>query len=96
MIDHFRNFIRHGKQAKQLFFQENSKPQTPDENFRENQEVKTRVDDATVALIIAEEKEERNKIPTYPGLERYVFLEKMGEYVENNNNNYWINNHIVK
>jgi len=79
MIDHFKNFIRHGKQAKQSFFQENSKSPNVEDKFRANPEVKTRVDDATVALIVAEEKEEKNKIPIYPGLERYIFLEKMGD-----------------
>ncbi|CAJ0640477.1 14913_t:CDS:2 [Entrophospora sp. SA101] len=79
MIEQLKNFIRHGKQAKQTPFQENPKPLNPEENFRENPEVKSRVDDATVAMIVAEEKEEKNKIPTYPGLERYIFLEKMGD-----------------
>nr|CAG8606702.1 6763_t:CDS:2 [Entrophospora candida] len=77
MIEQLKNFIRHGKQAKP--FQENPKQLNPEENFRENPEVKSRVDDATVAMIVAEEKEEKNKIPTYPGLERYIFLEKMGD-----------------
>ncbi|CAG8493680.1 9963_t:CDS:2 [Acaulospora morrowiae] len=82
MIDHFRNFIRHGKQANQkLISQENN---TFDSNATDNNriypEVKSKVDNATaVAQIVAEEREQKNKIPTYPGLERYRILEKMGE-----------------
>ncbi|KAI9369134.1 kinase-like domain-containing protein [Aspergillus egyptiacus] len=38
-----------------------------------------RAREAELEQIIAEEKNSRNKMPTYPGLERWVLLEKMGD-----------------
>ena len=35
--------------------------------------------EAEIEQIIAEEKSTRSKMPKYPGLERYVLLEKMGD-----------------
>lgn len=34
---------------------------------------------ADLQKIVDEEKDQRNKMPKYPGLERYVLLEKMGD-----------------
>ncbi|OOF89778.1 hypothetical protein ASPCADRAFT_11381 [Aspergillus carbonarius ITEM 5010] len=38
-----------------------------------------RVREAEIEQIIAEEKSSRNKMPRYPGLERYTLIEKMGD-----------------
>ena len=38
-----------------------------------------RYDDTTLARMIAEEKESKEKLPNYPGLERYMLLELMGD-----------------
>ncbi|OAA62145.1 Calcium/calmodulin-dependent-like protein kinase [Cordyceps fumosorosea ARSEF 2679] len=38
-----------------------------------------RVDDANLAKLVAEENASRTKFPQYPGLERWVLLEKMGD-----------------
>ncbi|KAK6331209.1 hypothetical protein TWF696_003269 [Orbilia brochopaga] len=35
--------------------------------------------DTAVARIVAEERESRGKLPRYPGLERWILLEKMGD-----------------
>ncbi|ROT39575.1 hypothetical protein SODALDRAFT_357978 [Sodiomyces alkalinus F11] len=40
---------------------------------------KNNIDSAEIARLVAEENEARNKFPTYPGLERWVLLEKMGD-----------------
>lgn len=37
------------------------------------------VNDEELARLVAEENESRNKFPRYPGLERWVLLEKMGD-----------------
>ncbi|CAG8504249.1 9093_t:CDS:2 [Acaulospora colombiana] len=80
MIEHFKNFIRHGKQANQKLITQDSLFETNAlDNHRINPEVKLKVDNATVAQIVAEEREQKSKIPTYPGLERYRMLEKMGD-----------------
>lgn len=36
-------------------------------------------DEAVLAKIVAEERETRERLPKYPGLERWVLLEKMGD-----------------
>ncbi|CRK13215.1 hypothetical protein BN1708_002571 [Verticillium longisporum] len=41
--------------------------------------VKKQVDSAEIAKLVAEENETRGKFPKYPGLERWVLLEKMGD-----------------
>ncbi|TQV96316.1 serine/threonine-protein kinase srk1 [Cordyceps javanica] len=38
-----------------------------------------RVDDANLAKLVAEENASKTKFPQYPGLERWVLLEKMGD-----------------
>lgn len=38
-----------------------------------------RVDEANLAKLVAEENASRTKFPQYPGLERWVLLEKMGD-----------------
>ncbi|OAA41454.1 Calcium/calmodulin-dependent/calcium-dependent protein kinase [Beauveria brongniartii RCEF 3172] len=38
-----------------------------------------RVDDANLAKLVAEENASKSKFPQYPGLERWVLLEKMGD-----------------
>ncbi|KAI0169379.1 CAMK/CAMK1 protein kinase [Hypoxylon sp. FL1284] len=40
---------------------------------------RSRADDPHVAKLVAEENENRNKFPKYPGLERWELLEKMGD-----------------
>lgn len=36
-------------------------------------------DEAVLAKIVAEERESRGRLPRYPGLERWILLEKMGD-----------------
>lgn len=36
-------------------------------------------DETVLAKIVAEEKETRGRLPRYPGLERWIMLEKMGD-----------------
>lgn len=36
-------------------------------------------DETVLAKIVAEEKETRGRLPRYPGLERWILLEKMGD-----------------
>lgn len=38
-----------------------------------------RIDDGSIARLVAEENATRNKFPRYPGLERWELLEKMGD-----------------
>lgn len=40
---------------------------------------KKRVDDASLAKLVAEENASRSKFPRYPGLERWELIEKMGD-----------------
>jgi hypothetical protein len=91
MIEQLKNFIRHGKQASKHVNPENitdngehyPKSPVPVDNYRAYPEIKTRADNSTaIQQIVAEEREQRNKMPIYPGLERYQLLEKMGEYVK--------------
>ena len=78
MIEQFKNFIRHGKQANNG----NQKSPVPVDNFNAYPEIKSRVDNSfAIQQIVAEEREQRSKMPSYPGLERYQILDKMGEYV---------------
>ncbi|PWY73752.1 Pkinase-domain-containing protein [Aspergillus sclerotioniger CBS 115572] len=46
---------------------------------QKNPEPNRRVREAEIEQIIAEEKSSRNKMPRYPGLERYTLVEKMGD-----------------
>lgn len=88
MIEQLKNFIRHGKQANKHVIPDNNYgnndryPKSPVEveNFRAYPEIKSRVDNSSaIQQIVAEEREQRNKMPTYPGLERYLILNKMGD-----------------
>ncbi|CAI2161626.1 2015_t:CDS:2 [Funneliformis geosporum] len=85
MIEQLKNFIRHGKQAikhDNNYGNNDRYPKSPVEieNFRDHPEIKTRVDNSSaIQQIVAEEREQRNKMPTYPGLERYHILDKMGD-----------------
>ena len=52
----------------------------PHSTQRESPEIPVkRAREAEIEQIIAEEKTNRSKMPHYPGLERYVLLEKMGD-----------------
>ncbi|CAB4401473.1 unnamed protein product [Rhizophagus irregularis] len=88
MIEQLKNFIRHGKQANKHGNPDNNSGNNdqypispaPIDNFQAYPEIKTRVDNSSaIQQIVAEEREQRNKMPTYPGLERYQILEKMGD-----------------
>ncbi|PYI01977.1 Pkinase-domain-containing protein [Aspergillus sclerotiicarbonarius CBS 121057] len=46
---------------------------------QKNPEPNRRAREAEIEQIIAEEKSTRNKMPRYPGLERYTLIEKMGD-----------------
>ncbi|CAG8557086.1 979_t:CDS:2 [Diversispora eburnea] len=86
MIEQLKNFIRHGKHANQKLIGQDKmhydyEPKNPiriDGNRIYSE--KTKLDNATaVAQIVAEERVQKSKLPTYQGLERYRILEKMGE-----------------
>lgn len=38
-----------------------------------------RIDDGSIAKLVAEENATKNKFPRYPGLERWELIEKMGD-----------------
>ncbi|GKZ97670.1 hypothetical protein AnigIFM59636_001255 [Aspergillus niger] len=46
---------------------------------QKNSDQTRRAREAEIEQIIAEEKSSRNKMPRYPGLERYTLVEKMGD-----------------
>ncbi|GES85992.1 Pkinase-domain-containing protein [Rhizophagus clarus] len=86
MIEQLKNFIRHGKQANKHANPDNGNndqyPVSPAPIDNSYPEIKTRVDldnSSAIQQIVAEEREQRNKMPTYPGLDRYQILEKMGD-----------------
>ncbi|CAG8731219.1 11383_t:CDS:2, partial [Cetraspora pellucida] len=74
------NFIRHGKQANKNggTFEHDNK--VPFNSVNPQGYTEEKVDNYTaVARIVAEEREQKNRLPNYPGLERYRLLEKMGD-----------------
>ncbi|KAJ6261690.1 Serine/threonine-protein kinase [Drechslerella dactyloides] len=52
-----------------------SHKQSPKQHIAEESEDR----DTAVARIVAEERESRGKLPRYPGLERWILIEKMGD-----------------
>ncbi|EFY99172.1 CAMK/CAMK1 protein kinase [Metarhizium robertsii ARSEF 23] len=50
-----------------------------DVNAKASGTSKKRVDDASLAKLVAEENASRSKFPRYPGLERWELIEKMGD-----------------
>ncbi|CAG8529185.1 11134_t:CDS:2 [Paraglomus brasilianum] len=88
VIDQIKHFIRHGKQAKQkgqydIQGAANSVDKKADVNKETNNNDFPKDNDFNTATvveqIVAEEREEKGKLPVYPGLERYQLIEKMGE-----------------
>jgi serine/threonine-protein kinase RCK2 len=85
MIEQLKNFIRQGKQANKNVNPDNNEDNypitpVPIDSVRAYPEIKTRVDNSSaIQQIVAQEREQRNKMPTYPGLERYQILGKMGD-----------------
>ncbi|KAH3028906.1 MAPK-activated protein kinase Srk1, partial [Aspergillus fumigatus] len=55
--------------------QQSEPPQSQPQKSPENKQVRT----AEIEQIVAEERSSRTKMPKYPGLERYILLEKMGD-----------------
>lgn len=45
----------------------------------QNQKIQTPVRDEEIKRIVAEERAKANQLPKYPGLERYILREKMGD-----------------
>ncbi|CAG8599210.1 4428_t:CDS:2 [Ambispora leptoticha] len=89
MIEHFKNLIRHGKASKHMRDNSNRQQKVPPlspegtlTNSRIYPEIVPKVDNATaVAQIVAEERNQKAKVPKYPGLQRFQILEKMGDNV---------------
>ncbi|CAG8544432.1 9404_t:CDS:2 [Ambispora gerdemannii] len=87
MIEHFKSLIRHGKQATKHGRDNGRQPKTPQPlperthtNSRIYPEIAPKVDNATaVAQIVAEERDQKAKVPKYPGLQRFQILKKMGD-----------------
>ncbi|CAG8573066.1 7312_t:CDS:2 [Paraglomus occultum] len=79
VIDQIKHFIRHGKHAKQKgHYDIQGAANSVDR--KANKESNNDFNKATVVeQIVAEEREEKNKLPVYPGLEKYQLIEKMGE-----------------
>ncbi|CAN6635553.1 serine/threonine-protein kinase Rck2p [Trichomonascus vanleenenianus] len=84
VFENLKNFIRHGKQAAyspsaQLthFGEPTAHHQAPSPHVDEKHR-KEYYNDAA-KQIIAEENEERSKLPQYPGLTRFQLLEKLGD-----------------
>lgn len=91
VFENLRNFIRHGKQAdgskaavdpgagahcahSARADRASGKSRSSDVNVDNRRKY-----DIAIKQIIAEENEQRNKLPTYPGLEKYTLVEKMGD-----------------
>ncbi|GFF48705.1 serine/threonine-protein kinase srk1 [Aspergillus udagawae] len=55
--------------------QQSEPPQSQPQKSPENKQART----AEIEQIVAEERSSRSKMPKYPGLERYILLEKMGD-----------------
>lgn len=53
--------------------------QPPPDTHKKEENQKKRYNDTVVQQIVAEEKASADKLPTYPGLERYQLVEKMGD-----------------
>lgn len=51
----------------------------PGQNVSQKAAKAPKVDSAELARLVAEENETKNKFPKYPGLERWVLVEKMGD-----------------
>ncbi|KAK9460686.1 kinase-like domain-containing protein [Lipomyces oligophaga] len=91
VLDNLKNFIRHGKQAHAFDDYENASPVlvestailsdpniddlSPVEEYVERKENFT----SAIEQIVAEEKEQRSKLPLYPGLEEWTLVTKMGD-----------------
>ncbi|KAK9452661.1 kinase-like domain-containing protein [Dipodascopsis uninucleata] len=87
VIENIRNFIRHGKQAQTPLEDDmysngesafgNSATSQVQISATELIDSKDNYD--AIVRIVAEESEEKSKLPLYPGLERWRLLEKMGD-----------------
>ncbi|RHZ43100.1 uncharacterized protein CDV56_100105, partial [Aspergillus thermomutatus] len=58
--------------------QQSQPPQSPQSQHHKSPETK-QARAAEIEQIVAEERSSRTKMPKYPGLERYILLEKMGD-----------------
>jgi len=54
-------------------------PPAPQQQQQQSEQKTKKVNDDILARIVAEEKENKGKLPSYPGLQRYKLLEKMGD-----------------
>ncbi|KAK9467650.1 kinase-like domain-containing protein [Lipomyces arxii] len=84
VLENLKNFIRHGKQAH-VYEEFEGNVETVDGLngyvVSPTAEYVERKDDfnEAIAQIVAEESEERSKLPKYPGLEQWKLVEKMGD-----------------
>jgi hypothetical protein len=53
--------------------------QAPQQKSSPDFQSKQRARELEIEQIVAEERSQRNKMPRYPGLERYILLDKMGD-----------------
>ncbi|KAK9240396.1 kinase-like domain-containing protein [Lipomyces kononenkoae] len=78
VLENLKNFIRHGKHAQDYdsgaLVDAGAQIYSPVAEPTEK-----KVFDDVIARIVAEENEQRSKLPTYPGLDRWLLLEKMGD-----------------
>ena len=52
---------------------------TPDQHNHQPKKSKKRVDEEEIARLVASENESRSQFTRYPGLERWILMEKMGD-----------------
>lgn len=95
MMEQLKNFIRHGKHARSTAQNlplakeaannapiSSLSPQTAASSPAMQSDSKMtpeKVSKRDVELIVAQESAEKSKLPKYPGLEKYLLVQKMGE-----------------
>ncbi len=84
-IQNFKNFLRHGKQARVANSPPHADPTINAQNVHARHQRYDPYqqfgihDPNVIERIVTEERESRAKMPRYPGLERYTLVEKMGD-----------------
>ncbi|KAK9369108.1 kinase-like domain-containing protein [Lipomyces kononenkoae] len=80
-LKNLKNFIRHGKHAHAYEdYDSGALVEAGAQIYSPVAEpTEKKVFNDAIARIVAEENEQRSKLPTYPGLDRWVLLEKMGD-----------------
>jgi len=85
-LQNLKQFIRQGKQAREVSeapsHDDSAKMALPSDGTSQDDSLsRTRTYEEAAQQIVEEEKQAKNRLPRYPGLERFTLYEKMGEYV---------------